>query len=110
MDHPDPIAIKLYIDDLVRLSIKHGLRLRQYDDHTLVEPVPDDWHGYNAPMGDTECCLTIERLGPPTISVDLEDWQARGRPASIQSIDPTLMNAHERLALRFGTTSQPASE
>lgn len=101
MDHPDPIRILAFVNDLVRLSVAHGLRLRQYDDHTLIEPIPDGWRGHNAPMGDEECCLTIEVLGPPTSIAELECLDvARTRPASVQSIDPSQFSGHERMALR----------
>ena len=78
-----------------------AFRLRQFDDHTLIEPAPSDFRGYCAPMGDEEACLTMEQLGPPTSVAELEWLEiARTRPAFVQSIDPTRMSAHERMSLR----------
>ena len=89
MGHPDPIRIKAYVDDLARLSVRHGPRLRQFDGHTMIEPAPSDFRGYCAPMGDEEACLTIEVLGPPTSTAELEWLEiARTRPAFVQSVDP----------------------
>ena len=104
MGHPDPIRIKAYVDDLARLGVRYGLRLRQFDGHTMIEPAPSDFRGYCAPMGDEEACLTIEVLGPPTSVAELEWLEiARTRPAFVQSIDPTRMSAHERMSLRGGS-------
>ena len=101
MGHPDPIRIKAYVDDVARLGVRHGLRLRQFDGHTMIEPAPPDFRGYCAPMGDEEACLTLEVLGPPTSVAKLQ-WleTARTRPAFVQSIDPARMSAHERMSLR----------
>ena len=101
MDHPDPIRIMAYVDDLTRLGLRHGLRLRQFDGHTLIEPAPPDFRGCCAPMGDEEACLTLEVFGPPTSTAELERLEtARTRPAFVQSIDPSRMSAHERMSLR----------
>lgn len=100
MTHPDPIRILAYVDDLARMSVRHGLRLRQHDGHTLIEPAPSDWRGYCAPMGDAEACLTIECLGPPTSRTELECLEiARARPAFVQGLDPTELSAHQRLRI-----------
>ena len=108
MGHPDPIRIKAYVDDLARLGVRHGLRLRQFDGYTMIEPAPSGFRGYCAPMGDEEACLTIEVLGPPTSVAELEWLEiARTRPAFVQSVDPTRMSAHERMSLR---ASAPGDE
>ena len=111
MDHPDPIRIKAYVDDLARLGVRHGLRLRQFDGHTMIEPAPSDFRGYCASMGDEEACLTIEVLGPPTSVAELE-WleTARTRPTFVQSIDPSQMSAHERMSLRASAPGEEDTE
>ena len=83
MGHPDPIRIKAYVDDLARLGVRHGLGLRQFDGHTMIEPAPSDFRDYCAPMGDEEACLTIEVLGPPTSVAELSGSRSpgRGRPS-----------------------------
>ena len=86
--HPDPERIRAYLDDLARLAVRHGLRVRRYGGgEVLIEPVPEGFQGYSACIGG-EATLTIETMG------------------DVRDLDPTRLSAHERLALRG---SGPAS-
>ena len=83
VDHPDPERIRAFLDDLARLAVRHGLRVRRHGGgEVLIEPAPEDFAGYSACIGGGEATLTIETMG------------------DVRGLDPTLLSAHERLALR----------
>ena len=82
-DQPDPERIRTLLDDLARLAVRHGLRVRRHGGgEVLIEPAPEDFAGYSACIGGGEVTLTIETMG------------------DVRGLDPTRLSAHERLALR----------
>ena len=82
-DHPDPERIRALLEDLARLAVRYGLRVRRHSGgEVLIEPAPEDFAGYSACIGGGEATPTIETLG------------------DVRGLDPTLLSAHERLALR----------
>ena len=90
-DHPDPERIRAFLDDLARLAVRHGLRVRRHGGgEVLIEPAPPGFQGYSACIGGGEATLTIETMG------------------DVRGLDPSRLSAHERLALRgSGLVVQP---
>ena len=83
VDHPDPERIRALLDDLARLAVRHGLRVRRHGGgEVLIEPAPPGFQGYSACIGGGEATLTIETMG------------------DVRGLDPSRLSAHERLALR----------
>ncbi|RKT35274.1 hypothetical protein BXY70_1307 [Roseovarius halotolerans] len=90
-DKPTPEQIKAFLDDLARLSFKHGIEMRQeymsYDDPAYVlRPLDTALLGYRAEFYDDEFVFH-DNHG------DLHD------SGEIDSIDLTQLSAHERLEI-----------
>ena len=92
-DQPDRERIRAFLDDLARLAVRHGLRVRRHGGEVLIEPAPQGFQGYSACIGGGEATLTIETMG------------------DVRGLDPSRLSAHERLALRrSGLVVQPGDK
>ncbi len=84
-DQPTPEKIKAFLDDLARISLRHGVRLTQSQDG--MQLVEETCHGYYICGGElavVECEVERKKIG--------------GWPWPI-SIDPTQLSNHERMKI-----------
>ena len=59
--HTDPERSRAYLDDLARLSVRHGLRIRRHGGGEIfIEPTPENFGGTSACICGGEATLAIE--------------------------------------------------
>lgn len=94
-DQPTPEQIKAYLDDLARLSVKHGVVIgATYDGPALQEP-DEDFDGYSARVGELHeghgLDLSNCRFDAPHMRDNYHN-----------SVDITQLSAHERMKIMGG--------
>lgn len=82
---PQPAELAAWLDDLARVSIRHGLVVRATRNGEVgVVRASDAWPGYSACIGGGEVVLRRESIG------------------DVVSLDPRRITAHERLQILDG--------
>lgn len=83
MSKPTDAEIKAYLDDMVAISLRHGLCIVFGPGTVSIDPLDAGFRGYS-------CWADYGREFGPTSGIH--------SPNKTTSIDPSSMSAHERLA------------
>lgn len=97
MKQKSPEQIKAFLDDLARISVKHGLVVGGHE--CEVDALPADWHGYK--VWDSGG-LAHARDGDISTHGYLLPWEEEYFGGETVSLDPTKLSAHERMAIKGG--------
>ena len=74
--------LQAYLDDLARLTVRHGLRLDLVKSMTVIVDVEPDWGGYGV-----------------TVRTDRAAYLDDRAPSELEGLDPRSLSAHERLRI-----------
>ena len=77
--------LQAYLDDLARLTVRHGLRLDLVESMTVIVDAEPDWGGYGVTVGTDGAAYLDDRA-----------------PSNLEGLDPRSLSAHERLQIVGG--------
>ncbi|WP_265499570.1 hypothetical protein [Paracoccus beibuensis] len=89
-DKPTPAKIKAFIDDLARISMRHGFEISEDEGRLYLDRITTDFEGYSVRVADG----VTDGWPMMTCVVSGGDY--------VSSIDLTKLSNHQRLAIMGG--------
>ncbi|GAW37017.1 hypothetical protein RA2_04092 [Roseovarius sp. A-2] len=92
-DDPTPEQIKAFLDDLARISLRHGVVIEDWEEaeglFAAIRPMEDEFRGYRSVPADDVIWIGAR-------------WSGSSVKGDCESIDLTQLSAHERLEIMGG--------